>query len=136
MDDCIFCKIIRGDIPATKIYEDADVAAILDIQPANPGHCLILPKRHYSGLAETPDSELCAIFSAAKKAGQAAMRATGADAYNVIINNGQVAGQVIFHTHIHVIPRFPDDGHRHWQKKDVPEEKMMEVAAKMRQLLA
>jgi len=136
MDDCIFCRIIRGDIPAAKVYEDADAVAILDIQPANPGHCLILPKKHFSGLAETPDADLGGIFAAAKKAAKAAVQAVEADGFNLIVNNGQVAGQVIFHTHIHVIPRFSDDGHRHWQKREVPEEKMKEIAAKMRQLLA
>lgn len=136
MDDCIFCKILHGGIPATKVYEDADTAAILDIQPANPGHCLVLPKKHFSGLAETPDEELGGIFAAAKKVARAAVQATGADGFNIIVNNGQTAGQVIFHTHIHVIPRFRDDGHRHWQKREVPEEQTQEIASKMRQSLA
>ncbi len=136
MEDCIFCRIIKGEIPARKVFEDDDHIAFLDIQPANPGHTLVLPKRHYPTLAETPDEELGKLFVIAKRAAKAAADAVGTPAFNLIVNNGPEAGQIIGHVHIHAIPRFPDDGHRHWAKKSVSEETMKDVAAKISQRLA
>jgi len=131
MSDCVFCKIITGDIPSHKVYEDDDVFAFLDIQPANPGHALIVTKKHYPTLVETPDEELGRLFVIAKKVGQAASAAAVAADFNIIVNNGPAAGQIIPHVHVHAIPRFKDDGHKHWAKKSVSPEQMGEVAAKM-----
>ncbi len=136
MEDCIFCKIVRGDIPALKVHEDGEVFAFLDIQPANPGHALVVTKDHFPTLAETPDAKLGPLFAAVKRVGSAAAKAVGASGFNVIVNNGAVAGQVISHVHVHAIPRFDDDGHRHWSKKSVSQERMKEVAEKLSQLLS
>ena len=136
MQDCVFCKIIKGEIPAFKVFEDGDVFAFLDIQPANPGHTLVVTKKHYPTLAETPDGELGRLFVAVKRIGRAAVAAVGAAGFNVMVNNGAVAGQVIPHVHVHAVPRFEDDGHRHWSKKAVPPERMKEVAEKMKELFA
>src|SRR5512141_2260203 len=106
MNDCLFCKIIKGDVPALKVYEDEAVFAFLDIAPVNVGHTLIVPKGHYENCAETPDEAMAAIMRVVKRVGDAARKVTGAPGYNVGINCGKVAGQVIMHTHVHVMPRF------------------------------
>ncbi|MFA6604157.1 MAG: HIT family protein [Patescibacteria group bacterium] len=134
MENCIFCRIAAGEIPALKVYENDALVAFLDIQPANPGHTLIVSKRHYPTLADTPDEELGPLFVAAKMLGKSAAAAVGAGGFNIIVNNGPVAGQIIPHVHIHAIPRFEDDGHRHWSKKSVSQEEMVEIAGKIAEL--
>lgn len=129
MNDCLFCKIIKGDIPCLKVYEDGDVFAFLDIQPVNVGHTLVVPKAHHENCAETPDATLATLMSAAKRIGAAALKVTGAQGYNVGINCGTAAGQVIMHTHVHVMPRFDGDGLHHWPKKAVTKEEMEKAAA-------
>ncbi len=116
-DDCIFCKIIKGEIPATKIYEDANTLAFLDIAPVNIGHALIIPKEHYKDIHETPDEIAGHLMKVSKNLASAIKRAVEADGINIAMNNDASAGQVIFHTHIHVIPRFKDDGFGTWQSK-------------------
>jgi len=134
MDNCIFCRIIKGEIPALRVYENDAVVAFLDIQPANPGHTLVVSKKHHPTLLETPDEELGPLFQAAKRVGRSAAAAVGAAGFNVIVNNGPVAGQIIPHVHVHVIPRFDDDGHQHWAKKSVPQQDMEAIAAKIAKL--
>jgi len=135
MENCIFCKIIAGEIPSLRFYEDDAVVAFLDIQPANPGHALIVTKKHYPTMGETPDAELGRLFAAAKKVGLAAAAAVAAPGFNIIVNNGTVAGQIIPHVHVHAIPRFEDDGHQHWAKRSVPEEKMKAIAVQLQAAL-
>src|SRR3989338_5595477 len=94
MSDCLFCKIVSGEIPAEKVYEDGDVVAFLDIQPVNVGHTLVVPRAHFRALSETPDETVAALFRAVKRVATAAQSATGAPAYNVGVNIGPVAGQV------------------------------------------
>jgi histidine triad (HIT) family protein len=136
MNDCLFCRIIKGEIPSQKVYEDPDVFAFLDIQPVNVGHTLIVPKAHYENCAETPDGAMAAVMAVARRVGAAALKATGAHGYNVGINCGKAAGQVIMHTHVHVMPRFEGDGLQHWPKRPVPKEEMDAAAEKMRQTLS
>ena len=114
MSDCIFCKIIEGEIPAEKIYGNEEVLAFLDINPHTKGHSLVLPKRHYENMSEAPEDTLAEIMSTVKEISPAIMKAVGAEAFNVGINNGKTAGQEIPHIHIHIIPRFPEDGLQHW----------------------
>ncbi|GMH30968.1 hypothetical protein Nepgr_032811 [Nepenthes gracilis] len=104
-DDCVFCKIIRGDSPAYKLYEDEKCLCILDASPLSCGHCLLIPKFHFSSLDVTPPSVLAAMCSKIPFIGNAIMKATGCDSFNLLVNNGAAAGQVIFHTHLHIIPR-------------------------------
>lgn len=115
MHDCIFCKIIEGDVPSTKVYEDERVYVFLDIAPNNPGHTLVIPKEHSEDSLTTPDDVLAALHIAAKRVGNALLSVVGAEGINIITNNKKAAGQVVFHTHIHVIPRYSDDGFQHWQ---------------------
>jgi histidine triad (HIT) family protein len=114
MDDCIFCKIIQGKIPCAKVYEDDNVFAFLDIGPVNKGHTLVVPKEHYRTFLETPDEVMQEIIVAGKKISKAIIKAVKADGINIGISTEKAAGQVIFHTHMHLMPRFANDGYKHW----------------------
>lgn len=126
--DCIFCKIIRGEIPSYKVYEDDNVFAFLDIFPVHPGHVLVVPKRHCADIFEIAEQDLQQVVAAAKRIAPAVMKATNADGVNVGMNNKPAAGQVVMHAHVHVIPRFKDDGLKVWPQKsydhDSDKEKM------------
>jgi histidine triad (HIT) family protein len=135
MNECIFCKIVRGEIPALKVFENDSVLAFLDIQPINPGHTLIIPKEHHENVLMTPDTVMIEVMQQVKVVAQAAMDAVGAPAFNLGINTGREAGQVVMHTHVHVMPRFANDGHTHWLKRDVSSEEMERVAGVMREKL-
>lgn len=107
--DCIFCKIIAGEIPDHKVYEDDLVAAFLDIGPLSRGHTLVIPKSHYERLEDLPDEDAAALGRALPKIARAIMEVTGAKSYNVLQNNGKEAGQEVFHVHYHIIPRYHDE---------------------------
>ncbi len=111
MSDCIFCEIISNNIPSSKIHEDQICIAILDIQPVNKGHVLIIPKEHHKLIIDYPEENLSHIFSIAQKINRA-LRKTEikCEAVNYLLADGETAGQEIFHTHLHVIPRYRDDG--------------------------
>lgn len=104
--ECIFCKIANGDIPAATVYEDADFRVILDLGPASKGHCLILPKQHYRDLCDLDEKTAAKVLPLAGKIGAAMKRALGCSGFNVVQNNGEAAGQTVFHFHTHVIPRY------------------------------
>ncbi|KAF8658211.1 hypothetical protein HU200_011555 [Digitaria exilis] len=106
---CVFCNIVAGTAQAFKLYEDDVCLCILDARPLTAGHSLIIPKGHYPSLQTTPPTVLAAICSKLPLLGTAIMKATQCDAFNVLINNGEKAGQVVFHTHVHIIPRSKDD---------------------------
>lgn len=105
VQDCIFCQIIRGQSPAFKIYEDDTCLCILDTSPLSRGHSLVIPKLHFCSLDATPPSVIAAMCSKIPFISDAIKKATGCDSFNLLVNNGAAAGQVIFHTHIHIIPR-------------------------------
>lgn len=109
-NDCIFCKIIAGQIPCNKIYEDDGVLAFLDIQPVSDGHTLVIPKAHFETLHECPADVLAGVSSCLGVIADAVVTATDAQAYNVLCNNGRAAGQLVKHVHFHVIPRISGDG--------------------------
>ncbi|KFK31329.1 hypothetical protein AALP_AA6G098100 [Arabis alpina] len=104
-NDCVFCKIVRGESPCLKVYEDDICLCIFDTNPLSHGHSLIIPKLHYPTLEETPPSVVAAMCSKVPLISNAIVKATGSDSFNLLVNNGAAAGQVIFHTHIHIIPR-------------------------------
>lgn len=114
--DCIFCKIIKGEIPCAEIYSDDNVLAFLDIGPVNKGHTLIIPKQHYGNIFDIPAELAPAIINAQKIVGKAILATTGATGLNIFMNNHPDAGQLVFHAHWHLIPRFSDDGLKHWQQ--------------------
>jgi histidine triad (HIT) family protein len=111
MSDCIFCKIVRQQSPASRVYEDADCLAFMDIRPVTPGHLLVIPKRHAAYLSEMEPEECARLFSAAHKLA-AAVRASGlrCEGVNLHLADGEAAGQEIFHVHVHVFPRYAEDG--------------------------
>ena len=113
MNECIFCKIVGKEIPATVIYEDGEVLAFMDIGPIVKGHALVIPKAHHDPVTATPDDLVAKMHVVAKRIARAQMDGLGADGVNIMQNNGAAAGQEVPHIHIHVIPRFADDGH-HW----------------------
>ena len=127
MNDCIFCKIIQGKIPADKVYENDKIMAFLDIQPISKGHTLIVPKKHYTDLLDTPDDVLCEMMTSAKKIAEAAVKAVGADGFNIGVNTKPAAGQIVMHMHLHVMPRFKNDGLKHWPGKTIAKEEFAKI---------
>ena len=108
-EDCIFCKIVNGDIPSKTLYEDEDFRVILDLGPATKGHALILPKEHADNLYELPDETASKVFVLAKKLAIKMKEKLNCDGLNIVQNNGEVAGQTVFHFHMHIIPRIKGD---------------------------
>ena len=109
MSDCIFCKIIAGEIPSATIYENEEFKAILDRFPANEGHVLILPKNHTPNIFEIDPEQAGRLFTLAAKIARAMKEVLGFEHMNVMQNNGTVAGQTVFHFHLHLIPRYKGD---------------------------
>lgn len=132
MTDCIFCKIVSGDLPSHKLFENDRVLAFLDINPVNPGHALIIPKEHHDECLGTSDDDLCEIMRVMKKISPAILKTVEANAMNFTTNCGRAAGQVVFHTHFHIIPRFPTDGHETWKRLDGPHDNLGGMAEKIR----
>ncbi|GAB2026375.1 HIT family protein [Lactovum odontotermitis] len=110
MPDCIFCKIIAGEIPSVKIYEDDDVLAILDISQATKGHTLVIPKQHYENLLSMTGDQAAQLFSKIPELGKLLVKKLGAEGMNIVANCGEIAGQSVMHTHIHLVPRTENDG--------------------------
>jgi len=131
MDDCLFCKIIKKDIPSDVIYEDDKIIAFLDINPCNPGHTLIVPKKHCIDILDADEENAKEIMLKAKELAPKIVKAVNADGFNLIMNTKPEAGQVIMHAHMHIIPRFKDDGLKHWPKKDISKEDFKEIKNKI-----
>ena len=110
MDNCIFCKILKNEIPSSTVYEDDKFRAIMDIGPVAKGHVILLAKEHAANLLEADDELLSAALPAVKKVAKAVKKTVGCDGINILQNNGEEAGQTVFHLHIHVIPRNKEDG--------------------------
>ena len=108
MNSCVFCKIVSGEIPAQKVYEDAQSIAFLDINPASRGHTLVVPKTHHELLSQMPEKEFLSFMKSVQKVVKGLMKYS--DAVNVLQNNGKDAGQLVAHVHFHIIPRRPGDG--------------------------
>lgn len=117
MGDCIFCKIVKGEIPSEKIYEDEISFAFLDIHPVNLGHTLLIPKKHFETIYDLPEEIATHLIKIAQKIGNS-LKNLGADGTNITTNNGEAAGQIIFHSHIHIIPRFKNDNLSSWPQKE------------------
>ena len=129
-DDCIFCKLANGDIPTNTIYEDEDFRVFLDAAPATKGHCLIVPKDHFDSLETLDDTVGAKVFPLARKMMKLLKEKLGWDGFNVIQNNGRVAGQTVFHFHTHLIPRYVDDGQELEMKPSEPKEGELEAVLK------
>lgn len=136
MSDCIFCKIVDGKIPSSKVYEDSQVISFLDIMPANKGHCLVVPKRHSQTLLEMSEDDLIATIKAAKKVARAMSLSFGNGSFNIVMNNGKEAGQLVNHFHIHIIPRFQKDRLRiKWSHLKYEDDEINEYANKIKQFI-
>jgi histidine triad (HIT) family protein len=107
--DCLFCKIVQGTIPSATVLETGDAVAFLDIHPVNKGHVLLVPRAHHADLTELPEAVAAHVAALLPRLCRAIKSATGADGFNVIVNNGQAAGQTVDHGHWHIIPRFRND---------------------------
>ncbi len=129
---CLFCKIVSGEVPSYKVYEDEAVLAFLDISPCNPGHTLVIPKDHYANMEEIPENKLCLLISAVKKIGQSIKENLGVPGYNVSENNDSVAGQIIPHIHFHIIPRREGDGLRPWPQGKYADGEAEEILNKIK----
>lgn len=132
MDNCLFCKIIKGEIPSHKVYEDDKTFAFLDINPINEGHLLVIPKNHSTDITVMDESDLNACIGVAKTLGKKMLDVLDIDGFNIGINTKPAAGQIIFHSHVHVIPRLEDDGFKHWHGKSYAEGKAELIAQKLR----
>ena len=128
MSDCIFCKIANGEIPSNTIYEDDDFRVILDLGPATKGHALVLPKKHYADLFEIPEETVAGAVKVAKKVAGIMKEKLGCDGLNLVQNNGETAGQTVMHFHLHIIPRYKDDGqHILWKPTSPTAEELVEI---------
>ncbi len=131
MESCIFCKIISGEIPSYKIYEDNDIFVILDINPVSIGHALILPKKHFDMIETTDDETLAKMIVITKKIGTKIKQLLKSDGFNININNGKLAGQEIAHTHFHVVQRFKDDNLKLWPPNEDKKNGVEEIYQKI-----
>ena len=128
--DCIFCKIIKKELPCAKVYEDESTIAFLDIGPVNQGHVLVIPKRHSETLLHMEERDAVNLMKSAQIVADAVKKATNSDGINLLMNNFKAAGQVVPHAHMHIIPRFKDDGLKHWPQtkyKDGEMEKLQRL---------
>ena len=133
-DNCIFCKLANGDIPTATLYEDEDFRVILDASPAAKGHALIIPKEHYANLYELDDELASKVLVLAKKMITKLTDILGCDGYKIVQNNGEEAGQTVFHFHMHLIPRHKDDGVvLGWKMGELTEEDKEDILSKIKQ---
>lgn len=133
MENCIFCKIASGEIPATTLYEDQDFRVILDLGPASKGHALILPKEHYANIYEISEELAGKAMILAKKMANVLTRALKCDGFNIVQNNGEPAGQTVFHFHMHLIPRYEGDQvGLTWNPGSLTEEDKEEILSKVK----
>jgi histidine triad (HIT) family protein len=136
VNDCLFCKMVAGQIPVAKIYEDDVVLSFLDIGPISDGHALVIPKRHFENLHDCPPELLGQVASRLGKVAAAITAAVNSDGYNVLCNNGRAAGQLIEHLHFHIIPRNSGDGvFNRWPAYKYEEGKIEQIAVKIRENL-
>ncbi|MBD5505677.1 MAG: HIT family protein [Lachnospiraceae bacterium] len=126
--NCIFCKIANGEIPSQTLYEDETFRVILDLGPATKGHALILPKEHYANLYELPETTAGEAMKLAKKMAAMMTERLGCEGFNLVQNNGDLAGQTVFHFHMHLIPRYRADGQKiGWKPQEVSQEELKAV---------
>ena len=136
MENCIFCKIIKGEAPSTKIYEDDVCMAFLSLHQNSDGHTILIPKEHSRNILETPDNILEHLGKELKHIGKAVKEGVEAEGLNIISNLEKAAGQVVFHTHIHLIPRYENDGFKNWQMKGgFTDEQAIKIAEKIKNFL-
>ena len=135
MDDCVFCKIAKHEIPSDIFYEDADTVAFLDIKPTTHGHSLVIPKKHFENIFDIDEAALEATMRTAKKVAPAVRDAVGAKGLHMNSNNGEAAGQIVFHYHVHLIPRHDRSEFQFWGHHDLPKDEAKTLLEKLRAAL-
>ncbi len=133
--DCIFCKIVAGDIPSYQVYEDDQVMAFFDILPISPGHTIIVPKKHVADLEDLSDAEMTALALAVKKIGKAVMDGLGVKGYSVFLDNKSAANQHVPHAHFHLVPRAEGDGLERWPQSGYSEGEAEEFLKNLKKAL-
>jgi histidine triad (HIT) family protein len=134
VEGCVFCRIARNEERASCVYEDKDVVAFLDARPVNEGHMLVIPRKHYENIFEIPDGEVANLFKIVKKVAYAVKKGEKAEGISIVQNNGKAAHQVVFHFHVHIIPRY--EGQEAHRPRETPEQIELErVAAKIRKYI-
>ena len=134
MEDCVFCRIARKEEHASFVYEDKDVVAFLDARPINEGHTLVIPRKHYENIYEIPDEEVANLFKIVKKLAYGISKSEKAEGISIVQNNGEAARQVIFHLHVHIIPRYLGQN-SHGPRGTVEQKELERVAANIRKSL-
>ena len=135
-DSCIFCKMVAGEIPVAKVYEDQVVLSFLDIGPVSDGHALVIPKQHFEKLHDCPPELLGQVASRLGKIAKAVVAAVNSQGYNLLCNNGRAAGQLVEHLHFHIIPRNSGDGvFNRWPAYEYEQGRINEIAARIRENL-
>ena len=134
--ECIFCKIIRSELPSYKVYEDDKTIAFLDIRPVNAGHTLVVPKRHSHNIFDVAPEDWAAVAEVVRKLSIAIEKGVGADGVNIAMNNREHAGQVVHHPHVHIIPRFKGDGLKLMPQREYASSEAEETAEKIRASLS
>ena len=126
--NCIFCKIANGEVPSKTLYEDDSFRVILDLGPATKGHALIIPKEHYANLYELPEETAGETMKLAKRMVIKMTERLGCEGFNLVQNNGDLAGQTVFHFHMHMIPRYQADGQKiGWKPQDATQEELEDI---------
>lgn len=134
-ENCIFCKIVKGEVPSAQVYEDDSTFAFLSIGPNNQGHTLVIPKDHATAIYDLQEETLLPLMRTIQRMAKAVKSAMGADGINLHMNNDAPAGQAVFHAHIHIIPRFKGDGLEHWPGKKYAEGEAEAVAEKIKTVI-
>ena len=133
-DDCIFCKLANGVFETNTLYEDDSFRVIFDASPATNGHVLIIPKEHYANVFELPDEVASKVYVLAKKIAGVLKEVTGCEGVNILQNNGEAAGQTVFHFHMHIIPRYGEDIIK-WEQKEANQEEIDNIISKAKSML-
>jgi len=135
--ECIFCKIVAGEIPAVKVLDEEQALAFMDINPASRGHLLVIPKRHAENIFEIPEGDLAAVMKAVRRCARAAKEALKADGVTVLQFNGKASGQVVPHLHVHIMPRWANDGLSvsSWEMKPGNMEEIKDIAQRIKEHL-
>ncbi len=135
-NNCIFCKIANGEIPSSTVYEDEMFRVILDLSPATKGHALVLPKQHFRNIFDIDEKTASKLFVVASKVARAMKETLKCDGMNIVQNNEEIAGQTVFHFHLHIIPRYTDDGQNiNWTPGSSKPEELQQIAAQIKSAL-
>ena len=134
-DDCIFCKLANGVFETNTLYEDDQFRVIFEASPATKGHVLVIPKEHYANVFEIPEDLIADAYKVAKKVATALKEVTGCEGINILQNNGEVAGQTVFHLHIHIIPRYEKGEMVQWTPGELDEAAVKEIIERSKGLL-